>query len=86
MNGLMFVLKNFLMTLFLVYLMQFKVGGISLETRFDQWLRNSEISQQVRLTASGATLFIEESAWQIRNKAQSLWNTQVNSKSEKASK
>ena len=86
MNGLMFVLKNFLMTLFIVYLMQFKMGGISFEARFDQWLRHSEISQQVRLTASGATLFIEESASQIRNKAQSLWNNQVNSKSEKASK
>lgn len=86
MTDFLFILKNFAMTLLLVYLMQFKVGGVSLEARFDQWLRRSEISQQSRIAAAGAALFIEESASQISNKARGLWQDKVANKVEKASK
>lgn len=90
MTDIIFVLKNFIMTLVLVYLMQFKVGGASLESRFDQWIKKSEISHHSRVAAAGAALFIEESASQVKMKAQSLWSSQTSSApqrtSEKASK
>jgi hypothetical protein len=86
MMDLIFVLKNFALTLALVYLMQFKFAGLSLEARFDQWLRKSEISQQSRSAAMGAALFIEESTSKVKNKMHNLWQEQVGSKSEKASK
>ena len=86
MMDLIFVLKNFALTLVLVYVMQFKFGGLSLEARFDQWLRKSEISQQSRTAAMGAALFIEESTSKLKNKVQNLWQEQVAGKSEKASK
>lgn len=89
MSDVLFILKNFAMTLVLVYLMQMKVGGLSLEDRFDQWIKKSEISRQSRVAATGAALFIEESASQVKNKAKSLWNDQVSSQrpsSERASK
>lgn len=86
MMDLIFVLKNFALTLVLVYVMQFKFAGLSLEARFDQWLRKSELSQQSRTAAVGAALFIEQSTAQLKNKVQNLWREQVNDKSEKASK
>lgn len=86
MMDFLFVLKNFAMTLVLVYLLQFKIGGQSLESRFDHWLRRSELSHQSRMAAAGAALFIEESSSQLKNKAQNLWNAQVTEKAEKATK
>ncbi len=90
MSDVLFILKSFLMTMALVYLMQMKVGGVTLESRFDQWIKSSEISRQSRVAAAGAALFIEESTTQMKNKVQSLWNDKVSSQrsssSERASK
>jgi len=81
MSEFIFVLKTFLMALLVVYVMQFKIGGISLESRFDHWVRRSEISSQSRQAAAGAALMIEKNVSIVKEKIQDLWRDNVVPKS-----
>lgn len=56
MEELKFVIKCLIFTMFLVVLMQVKVGGVSIETRSFTWLQKSPTSQYIQSAAAGGAM------------------------------
>lgn len=51
---MIFVLKSLVAAAIVIVVMQFEVGGTSLESRAEHWLVSSPVSLQLRQVASGA--------------------------------
>lgn len=56
MEELKFVIKCLIFTMFLVVLMQVKVGGVSIEARSFAWLQKSSTSQYIQSAAAGGAM------------------------------
>lgn len=57
-----FVVKSLVVTAVIVMLLQFEVGGHTLESRAEKWLVSSEVSSQLRQVAGGA-IKISQDLW-----------------------
>ena len=57
-----FVIKCFLFTGFIVFVSQYKINEETLETKAQYFLTKSSSSQNLRQAASGAVLFIRNTA------------------------
>lgn len=62
MGEVVFVLKSLLITVLLLVLMQVKVGSNSIEKHSEQWLQTSQVSLYMQKVASGAVLFLHNTA------------------------
>lgn len=51
---MLFVVKSVLSAVFLIAIMQIEVGGSSIETKAEKWVRSSQATTQLRHVATGA--------------------------------
>lgn len=56
MEELKFVIKCLFFTMFLIVLMQVKVGGASIESHSFHWLQKSTVSQYIQSAAAGGAM------------------------------
>ena len=73
MSEFIFVLKTFVATLVIIFCMQMKIGGVTLENRFHHWVRTSSISHSIQTSASGAALALDQGFSIVKTKAKGLW-------------
>ncbi len=60
MSELFFVLRCFLVTVFIALSMQIRVSGIPLEVRADQWIRSSAVTAYLQGAASGGAVALQD--------------------------
>lgn len=77
MSELLFVVKTFIFTLVFVLLMQFKLGGSTLENRFEHWVQNSTVTMHLQQVAAGATLWCRDNFNWAESKVIGLWKSVV---------
>jgi hypothetical protein len=87
MSEVFFVIKTFIVTLLVVFVLQFKVGGLSLENHLNYWLKQSTVAQYAQSAATGALLAIQNGLASAQKKAREMWSeTGKRSTHEKAGK
>jgi hypothetical protein len=67
MSDFMFVMKCFLYTLLISFLMQIKVSGITLEARAEQFLKNSQVTVYLQDASSGGARLLQEGYRSTKN-------------------
>lgn len=67
MSDFIFVVRCFIFTLLIVIMMQFKVSGISIESRVDRFLRNSEITAYLQDVSAGGIQLAQDGYYFAKN-------------------
>jgi hypothetical protein len=60
MSDLFFVIRTLAFTIFIVFVLQIRVGHVTLEQHSVQWIQSSSIAGNLRSVAEGAVLAGEE--------------------------
>ncbi len=77
MSELLFVAKTFIFTLVFVLLMQYQLGGSTLENRFENWVQKSTVTSQFQKAAAGATLWCKNNFNWAEAKVKGLWRESI---------
>lgn len=77
MSEFFFVAKTFLFTMFFVLLMQYQLGGSTLESRFENWVQTSAVTSQFQKVATGATMWCKNNLSWAQAKVKGLWKDTV---------
>lgn len=77
MSELIYVVKTIVFAFIFVLLLQIKVGDVTLENRFNFWVKTSSLSQNIQASASGAAMLIETQYYKIKNSFET-WQINAN--------
>lgn len=78
MGEFFFVVKSLLATIVILFIMQIRIGGVTLETSAHNWIQTSPIAKQLEKVAAGGVLAVRNAAKSLTDiSAQAVNNTDV---------
>ena len=75
MSEFIYVTKTIIFAFVFVLLLQIKVGEVTLENRFNFWVKTSSLSQNLQASASGAAMFLETQYYKIKSSTEQFWKS-----------
>ena len=79
MGDIFFIMKSFLLTIFLVILLQVRVGGRTIEDRAMTWIETSSITRPLHRVVAGGATFIRDIWASISQSVEKTLNGQIES-------